>query len=102
MDKRIDVETAFKRVDQPPMLQPPDYTPYAEGKFDTKINVIDQEGLPRRKEEKEDILYPPKPYHSKPIYIHPKVGEYADVKNQGVLLTVDKFFNWLNRVMGEK
>ena len=118
---RIDIAKSFERVDDPPVRKPPDYTDYSSGDVKTKVmgfakRLISQEGLHKRtvdvmgmvsdrKEEKWRSGLVEKDLKGKPIEIKPvkvQPGIYVKpVKNFGVLAYVDKFFNWLNKMLGE-
>ena len=96
---KIDVGKAFERVDFPPSIQPPDYTFYSSGDVKTSTGVkvtgiISQEGLHKRDADKlkEKVA---KNNNQVPT------GIDKPVQNVGILSAVDKFFNWLNKMLGE-
>ena len=104
MGIRIDVEKAFSRADDPPLIKPPDYTDYPSG--DQRVytlgklsGFITQEGLKKRLVDAKVITAEQRQNWvangSTSVSVKP-------VKNIGVLAVADKFFHWLNRVLGEK
>lgn len=118
---RIDVAKTFKRVDEPPFKQPPDYTDFPSGDVKAKAmarvkGLISQEGLMKRRvdinfsafdlrnekrrgglvEGDVSIL----PVKISPMKVRPVSG-IKPVKNFGFLASVDKFFIWLNKILGE-
>ncbi len=99
--QRINVGDKFRRQNMPsaPALQPPDYTSYPQGA--KKIGLISQVGLMKRKADARsyktrialaDVVKggtsPVVQYNAKPL------------PNKGILSGIDKFFSWLNRVIG--
>jgi len=104
MLKRIDVEKRFRRLDDIPFKQPPDYTNYPSG--DVKVGpttfikkgdmarikaLISQEGLMKRKVDAKVVA---KNNNQIPT------GRDKPTQNVGILSLVDKFFNWLNGILG--
>lgn len=98
---RIDIAKSFQRLDDPSTIQPPDYTDYASG--DQRLfppsrvtGIITQEGLMKREVDKNVI----KTELTKSQNWVANGSSVKPVKNVGILSVVDKFFNWLNRVLG--
>lgn len=65
--------------------EPLDYTDYPSG--EAKSKLISQEGLMKRGKDKLRERVP--------------TGIDKPVKNVGILSAVDKFFNWLNKMLGD-
>ena len=108
--KLINVGEKFKRQNFPnsPAIQPPDYTAYAFGA--KKIGLICQDGLAKRKLDaevlkKHVLVGLNKPYGGKGTFelIHEVKPIPTNKKeappNVGFLTGVDKFFDWINRVL---
>lgn len=70
-------------------LQPPDYTAYASG--EKKKGLISQVGLAKTTREADEEV----------LKKNVKIKEDKPVQNVGVLAVFDKFFNWLNKAIGE-
>ena len=95
---RIDVEKAFRLRDAVSTFKPSDYTDYPSGKECTIEKVqgfISQTGLHKRDGDKlkERVA-------QKNLQVPPP-GDKA-IQNVGILSAVDKFFNWLNALLGDK
>ena len=95
--KEIDVADKFKSQDYPPSMQDPDYTDHPGGAEDKIVKVqgvISQTGLHKRKQDnlqekvKEKLKQIP-PGKSKPV------------QNVGILSLADKFFNFINGILGD-
>ena len=94
---RIDVAEKFKSQDYPVSMKDPDYTDHPSGKEDTIVKVqgvISQTGLHKRlgdglgeKAKLKLKQVPP--------------GQDKPVQNVGILSAVDRFFNFINRMLGE-
>jgi len=104
MSLRIDVAPSFKRVEGTVVQKPLDYTNYPSGDLRTGIvtkgsNVIPMEGLTKRLADAKVITA-----EHRQIWVANGSTSVSvkPVKNIGVLSSVDKFFHWLNRVLGEK
>ena len=98
MSLRIDVEERFSRVDKPSAIQPPDYTDYPSGKVRTIPKVqgfISQTGLHKRDGDKLKEVVAVK-NNQMPM------GKDKPTQNVGILSAVDKFFDWLNGILGDK
>lgn len=117
---RIDIAKSFERVDDPPVRKPPDYTDYSSGDVKTRAmarvkGLISQEGLMKRNADIKFAAYDmknerwlgglvekgfkEKSNEIKPVKVQP--GIYVKpVKNFGILSAVDKFFDWLNKMLG--
>ena len=106
--KLIDVGEKFKRQNLPntPTLQAPYYTAYPLGA--KKIGLICQDGLAKRKLDAEVLkkhVMTNKPYGGKGTFelVHEVKPIPTNKKeappNVGVLTAVDKFFDWINRVL---
>ena len=99
--KNINVGDNFRMQDGGTSMavQPADYTPYSQGA--KKIGVICQDGLMKRKADAESyrtalLLSPITKGGSSPV----AVGNAKVFPNRGILAGLDKFFNWVNRVIG--
>ena len=98
MSLRIDVAERFERVDKPSFIQPPDYTDYPSGKECTTVKVqgfISQTGLHKRDADKLKEKVAQK-NNQMPM------GKDKPTQNVGILSAVDKFFDWLNGIIGDK
>ena len=99
--RRIDVGDKFRRQAYPtnPALQPTDYTAYSQGA--KKIGLISQVGLMRRRVDaavfKTRIAASSTTKGgSSPV----AVDQAKSHPNVGLLSAVDKFFEWVNGVIG--
>lgn len=101
MIKRIDVGDQFRRQAYPinPALQPTDYTAYPTGA--KKIGLISQVGLMKRKADA--AVYKTRiaassitKGGSSPV----AVDQAKSHPNVGILSVVDKFFIWVNGIVG--
>jgi len=103
MSLRIDVEKSFLRVDDPVVKQPPDYTDFRSGEPRISMvtlegaKIIPQEGLMKRKLDAKVITA-----EQRQNWVVNGSMNVKPVKNVGFLSTVDRFFSWLNRVIGGK
>jgi len=106
MSLRIDVEKSFLRSDNLAVQQPPDYTDFRSGEPRISIGtlqgakIIPQEGLMKRKLDAKVITAEQKQNWVSNGSVGS--GNVKPVKNIGVLSYVDKFFLWLNKMLGEK
>lgn len=105
MSLRIDVAKSFERVDSIPITQPPDYTDFPSG--DNRVyalgtshaGVIPQEGLKKRLADTHVLTAE---LGKSQNWVANGNVNVKPVKNVGILSAVDQFFNWLNRMLGEK
>jgi len=100
MSLKIDVEDSFKRVDDPPVKQPPDYTSFPSGDIRVyapalRTGVISQEGLNKRLLDAKVITD-----EQRQNWVVNGSMNVKPIKNVGVLSYVDNFFLWLNKVLG--
>ena len=96
----INVGDKFRRQDYPSStaLQTPDYTAYAQGA--KKIGVICQDGLMKRKADAE--VYKTSIAASSLVKGGTSpvaAGQAKSYPNVGILSAIDKFFNWVNKVI---
>ena len=103
MSLRIDVGDRFRRQDFPisAALQPTDYTAYPTG--ERKIGVISQVGDVEKKKADTKSFKARIAVSSlvkggtSPV----AVGQAKALPNMGIISAFDKFFSWLNGVIGE-
>ena len=95
--KEIDVADKFKSQDYPVIMKDPDYTDHPGGAEDKIVKVqgvISQTGLHKRK---EDGLQEKAKLKLKQV----PPGKNKPVQNVGILSAVDRFFNFINRMLGD-
>ena len=94
---RIDVAEKFRSQDYPVVMKDPDYTDHPGGKEDTRVKVqgvISQVGLHKRKMDGLHEKVKTKQKQIPPGHDKPK-------QNVGILSLADKFFGWMNRILGD-
>ena len=93
---RIDVAEKFKSQDYPVSMQDEDYTDHPGGAEDTRVKiqgVISQTGLHKRQDYWTQDA-------AKKLKQEP-TGKAKPVQNVGILSLADKFFNFVNRMLGD-
>lgn len=98
----IDVAKSFERVDNSPVKQPADYTDFTSGDLRVyalgqRVGVIPQEGLKKRLADAKVITN-----EQKQTWVANGNVNVKPVKNIGFLSSVDNFFLWLNKLLGDK
>jgi len=103
MSLRIDVEKSFMRVDDPVVKQPLDYTDFRSGEPRISMvtlegaKIIPQEGLQKRLLDAKVITA-----EQRQNWVVNGSMNVKPIKNIGFLSSVDKFFDWLNKILGGK
>ena len=105
MSLRIDVAKSFERLDDPPVKQPPDYTDFSSGDLRVyaqgqRASVIPQEGLNKRLADQHVLILELEKSQNWVANGSVGSGNVKPVKNIGILSYVDKFFLWLNKMLG--
>lgn len=93
---RIDVADKFRSQDYPVVMKDPDYTDHPGGAEDTIVKVqgvISQTGLHKRKDYMTEKI-------AKKLKQEP-TGKAKPVQNVGILSLADRFFNFVNRMLGD-
>lgn len=99
--RRIDVAEVFKRQDLPvsETYQPTDYTATLVG--EARKGLISQEGLYKRAKDIEAVKLVIFRHQAGPSKVKTPVGKGESAPVGGILAMVDKFFNAVNRLLGE-